>query len=366
MSNSNQICFLPESGDTKSFASSVAINDKYLVVGDPGANRIVVYQKNAQGRWYREREIYPPENSTSYQRGNGFGISLLLGENALIVNNWSTNKATYKTDPGYPGSIFYRQYFIQLDREQEAIPIELSLNVKKGFISFYILSEDKPKLITLLDNNEDISSYHIKRLSNFALSKNLLLVGSPSRHMYSPNSGRGWLFNLQALNSEAIELASSKAFIGDTVALSEQFAVVGNRRNRQLKRTRKLSKNNISYPKTLIRCLSNGSTTVIDDWGRLGLDKNILTVMLPSSQSQVGENSVLKVFYLDENATPHLIQEQKYNRQLKQCLTTGFAWADNVLKEAWIQNGWLITIFRFGSMGHTKFCLESVKQITKN
>ena len=112
MSNPNQICFLPQADDSYSFAHSVAINDKYLVVGDPGANRIVIYQKNSQNQWYRNREIYPPNNSTSYQRGNGFGMNLLLGENSLIVNNWSSERVTKKNNPHHPGSIFWGQYNI--------------------------------------------------------------------------------------------------------------------------------------------------------------------------------------------------------------------------------------------------------------
>ena len=189
------------------------------------------------------------------------------------------------------------------------------------------------------------------------------LVGSPSRHTNSLNSGKGWLFNLYALNSQAVELSSNNAFIGDTVAISEQFAVVGNKRSRRLRRTKRSIVDNISSPKTLIISLKNGSTVVIDDWGRLGLDKNILTVMLPSSQSHIRARSVLKIFHLDEDATPHLIQERIYNRQFKQCLTTGFAWIENALKEAWIQNGWVITVYRVGRIGSIKLCLESVEQM---
>ena len=63
MSNSNQICFYTESGDTNSFGSSVAINDKYMAVGDHNANRVVIYQRNGRDRWYRSYEIYPLENS---------------------------------------------------------------------------------------------------------------------------------------------------------------------------------------------------------------------------------------------------------------------------------------------------------------
>ena len=177
MSNPDQVCFLPEPGDTNSFASSVAVNDKYLVVGDSGANRVVVFQKNTQGQWYRDREIYPPENSIPYERSNGFGINLMLGENALIVNNWSTMGVTNNTNHSIPCSIFRGQYLIQLDREQSVIPIELSISEKEGFIEFYVLLEDQLWLITLPNNNKDLFSYHIKHFSNFAVSNNLLLVG---------------------------------------------------------------------------------------------------------------------------------------------------------------------------------------------
>ena len=315
-----------------------------MVVGDPGANRIVVYQRNVQGSWYREREIYPPENSIPYQAANGFGRNLRLDKNTLLADALSITrikkKAITNVVPGSRG-----QYFVRLDREDEPLLIDIPSNRKDGYVQFYILSEDRPKLIALADNNEELFNASLLRYRNFAVFENLLLVGSPSRHIDSSNSGKGWLFNLQALNTKTVELSSNKAFIGDTVAVSEQFAVVGN------KTSQRFIGENISYPKTLIRSLENSSTIVIDDWGRFSLDKNILAIMLPSSRRRMRARSTLKIFHLDGDASPHLIQERKYNRRAEQYLTG-----------ALIQNGWLVTIFRFGRMGHTKFCLESVKQ----
>ena len=349
MSNPNQICFLPETGDTRAFASSVAVNDKYLVVGDPGANRIVVYQKNVRDKWYRERKIYPPENSILYQADNGFGRNIRLDKNALLVDALSIEPIK-KSAPTtvVPGS--HGQYFVRLDRIEEPIPLDFPNNGKEGgAVQFCILLEDRPQLVTLADNNEELFSTSLTKYRNFAVHKNLLLVGSPSRHVASPNSksGKGWLFNLQALNTEAIELSSTSAFIGDTVAISEQFAVVGNKKSSLFLRR------SIWLPKTLIRSLKNGSTVVIDDWGRLALDKNILTVMLPSSRSYFRSVALLQMFRLNEDATPHLILERKYSRGRKKYLT-----------RALVQNGWLISVYRINQTNSIELCLESLKQIT--
>jgi len=346
MSNPNQVCFLPEPGDTNSFASSVAVNDKYLVVGDPGANRVVVYQKDSQGQWHRGREIYPPESSIPYQAGNGFGRNLRLDKNTLLADA-SSIEPIQKNRPitavlGSDG-----QYFVRLNRLEEPIPLDLPNNEeKRGFIEFCILLEDEPKIVTLADNNEELFSTSLIKDRNFAVHKNLLLVGSPSNYTVKKD-GKGWLYNLQALNSGGVELAYSNAFIGDTVALSEQFAVVGNKKSRRFLRDR------ISSPKTLIRSLNNDSTVVIDNWGKLALDRNLLTIMLPSSRSYFRSVALLQMFRLDEDATPHLILERKYSRR-----------REKYLKRALVQNGWLISVYRINQTNSIELCLESVEQIT--
>lgn len=341
MSNSNQICFLPEPGDTKSFASSVAINDQYLVVGDPGANRIVVYQKDSQDRWYREREIYPPENSVPYQAGNGFGRNLRLDKNTLLADA-SSIEPIQKNRPITAVAGSRGQYFVRLDRREEPIPIDTPNN-EEGFFQFYILSDDEPELIVLPNKNEEKFNTYDKRLKSFSLYNNLLLIGLPSQY----TNGRGLLFDLKLLDTKPIELTSKNGYMGDTVAVSNEFAVVGN------SGTMRLNHNYLYHPETLIRSLKNDSNIITDIQGKLSLDRNLLTVMLPSSRSYFRSVALLQVFRLNEDATPHLIIERKYSRGREKYLT-----------RALVQNGWLISVYRINRSNSIELCLESVEQIT--
>jgi hypothetical protein len=339
MSNPNQICFEPEAGDTNSFGSSVAINDKYLAVGDPYANRVVIYLKDLQGQWRRNREIYPPEN---YEVGNSFGASIItLDRSTLMIDSVTGLPAKYFNNPdnftvrSNSSSIFFGQYFIDLDREHEATPIYFPAEKVEGFVQFYILSEGKLKLVMIPDNNEELFGV------STAVHNNLLLVGSPSRSI----GGKGWLFDLIALDNKPIELTIENAYLGDTVAISGQFAVVGN------SGSKKFSQDYISQPKTLIRSIKNGSTVIINSQGKLSLDGNILAVMLPSLRRFLRGTSLLKVFRLDEDATPNLILERKYSKLEKKHLA-----------RAWMQNGWLITVYRIDRMGSVKLCIESIQK----
>lgn len=346
LSNSNRICLLSEPDDTNSFGSSVAINDKYLAVSDPGANRIVIYQKDSRNQWCRNREIYPPEIHDGVS--NSFGTSIVtLDNNALMIDSVTGPPARYFNNPDNfsirkntiqesSSQIFFGKYFIDLNKEQEATPIYLPAQRNEGFVQFHILSEGKLKLVTIPDNNEELFGV------STVLYNNLLLLGSPS---HSKN-GKGWLFDLKALDNQPTELTTKNGYLGDTVAVSEQFAAVGN------SGTKKYSPDYILEPKTLIRSLKNHSNVITDYQGKLSLDKNILVVMLPIVRRFLRSTSLLKVFRLDEDATPNLILERKYS-----------SLDERYLARAWIQNGWLITVYRIGRKGNIQLCLESIEQI---
>jgi hypothetical protein len=53
--------------DSYSFGYSLATNNKYLVVGDPQLNHLVLYLRDKDGKWQRTREILPPKDSTAYR-----------------------------------------------------------------------------------------------------------------------------------------------------------------------------------------------------------------------------------------------------------------------------------------------------------
>ncbi len=82
---SSQQCFLPERDDSRKFGFALALNDDYLAVGDPKANRVVLYSRQANGSWSRTGEILPPSDSAAAQVGSGFGYDLALDGSLLVI-----------------------------------------------------------------------------------------------------------------------------------------------------------------------------------------------------------------------------------------------------------------------------------------
>lgn len=354
MTNHNQICFYPEADDTNSFGFSVAINNQYLAVGDPGANRIVIYQKDSHNRWQRDHKIYPPENSLPHKAGFGFGGNFELNGNILMVHSATRKNPTapYLVNPkDYKAflqgniddyKVLSQKYIFDLDRKNMVMQIDCSSEKQKNFTNFYILHNGEPRLITLPNNNEEMFGVSI------AIHNNMMLIGSPpSRKNSDPKQGKGWLFNLNNLDSEPKVLTAEKACLGKSVALSSQFAVVGNRGNEQLLGNLGL------YPKTLIVSLDNDSFSLIDNQGYLSIYKDILAVMRPLAAMQT---PLLQLFYLDKNAIPHLVAERKSLDDIQ--VIEG-----KYLLNTLVQNGWLITVERLGRKASSKICLESIEQI---
>ncbi|MEL7409430.1 MAG: hypothetical protein AAFN00_21210 [Cyanobacteria bacterium J06558_2] len=72
----------------------MAINDSYIAVGDPKANRVAIYSySKTEKQWSRTREIYPPKNSIIDRVGYGFGHSLIFHQNQLIISAYSQPKS---------------------------------------------------------------------------------------------------------------------------------------------------------------------------------------------------------------------------------------------------------------------------------
>jgi len=356
MSNPDRVCFLPEPGDTKSFAFSVAVNDKYLVVGDPGANRVVVYRKDALDKWYREREIYPPENSSTFKAGKGFGQKLSLDRNILLVKSvikakydstYSVNQNSFKYLSKKGSAIrnfLLRKYYVfDLDLESKPIQIDGVRSNQKESTNFHILHNRELKRITLPNNNEQMFGVSI------AVHNDLMLVGSPQSHQVNsePKQGKAWLFNLNNLNSKPRVLTVEKAYLGKSVALSEEFAVVGNNGTDKL-----IGNPNLSQ-KTLITSLNNDSFFLIDNQGYLSIDKNILAIMRPRAGMQL---PLLQLFMINKYSEAFLIMERKISDSYQ--IIKG-----KYIRDALVQNGWLLTIERLGKRGSLKICLESLEQI---
>ena len=317
---SNQSCFTSKPEDSIFFGLSVAINERYLAVGDPAANRVVIYTRNSLRQWVITKKVSPPKGSIPYQKNRGFGRNLQLEGSTLIVESLTQELIP---NTAYTNN-YYGRYLVTLESKTEAKPINLAVERETGFVQFNLLSKGAIEKI-VVSNIEEESKFGCC----VALRDNLLLVGSPS---YYVKSG-GWLFDLDRPDNKPLKLTAPNAYIGETIALSSHFAAVGNLGEwfyppEDAPRLQK---------KTLIRSIKNGSTKVIDSYGELSLSRNILAIMRPQSDDDE-QKALLEVFRLDEDATPRLIKKRKH------------------LIRAWVQNGFLITVSK--KFSRVKLCIE--------
>ncbi len=87
-----EICLDRQIGDSYRVGESLTADQKYLAVGDPGANRVTVYRRTATQRWIKFRTISPPKNSLIDNIGSGFGYSLALTEDTLVIGAYASKQ----------------------------------------------------------------------------------------------------------------------------------------------------------------------------------------------------------------------------------------------------------------------------------
>ena len=127
-------CLESKPNDSNNFGQALAINDNYIAVGDPQANRVAIYSYDElKNRWSRTREIHPPKNSIINRVGSGFGYSLVFHQNQLVIGAYSPPKTTtfdddiesdeYKLTQQYHGAV----YSLQLDKDNHNSLEEIAL-----------------------------------------------------------------------------------------------------------------------------------------------------------------------------------------------------------------------------------------------
>lgn len=128
-SASSLTCLESKPEDTFDFGKALAINDSYVAVGDPKANRVAIYSYDkAKKKWSRTREIYPPKNSIIDRVGYGFGSSLVLNQNQLIIGAYSNsvpNNFDQNTENKYISRGFV--YSLQLDKNNQNVLKKINL-----------------------------------------------------------------------------------------------------------------------------------------------------------------------------------------------------------------------------------------------
>ena len=127
-------CLESKPEDTVFFGKALAINDNYIAVGDPKANRVAIYSYDeSKDKWSRIREIYPPKNSAINRVGYGFGNSLVFNQNQLIISAYSQPKLeTIGNEPATEESKIAKEYHgavysLLLDKNELSFPQEIAL-----------------------------------------------------------------------------------------------------------------------------------------------------------------------------------------------------------------------------------------------
>jgi hypothetical protein len=171
-SNSAQMCLANEPGDSEAFGQALAVSKDYLAVGDPKANRVVLYQRNSEkGSWSRVREILPPKGSATEKAKAGFGYALDLSGNTLIVGaydwiQWSQNS--------FLGAVYVAK--IGTDEQVSIQEVVVPSNVTVGY-SLSLFGEEK---IAFAGSSEKRSNERLL-IANLPSGK----ISSTSRRKYS-------------------------------------------------------------------------------------------------------------------------------------------------------------------------------------
>ncbi|MEO0928804.1 MAG: hypothetical protein AAFY63_23455, partial [Cyanobacteria bacterium J06643_13] len=306
MSNPKQFCIEADADATRTFGRSIAINDQYLAISDGMRNKVNLYTPDDSGGWQKTREILPPADlALGPWYSAPFGTSLELDGDILTISAKTMNPEWYRKGrsqslkEGIAESLYWR-YLTNLKTETplELIDLLVEPEPESDRVRFNLLRQGKIEQFILPNMGKSVlGSNGVYKM--VALDENRLLVGYLSEN----EAGGAYLFDLARPEAEPIELSIEDTDLGRTIAISQQFAVVGSDRfNYQLafdSRPRWLM--------TLIRNLENGATNTIKSFGKVSLSGNILAVMKSHSD---GIYSFIEVFRLDENANAHLITKR--------------------------------------------------------
>jgi|GEM_PF-1154847 len=301
----SSVCVQSQSGDSNWFGFSTAINNEHLVIGDPKANRVIVYNRDEDKKWLRSTEILPPKDSLAEQVGSGFGGNLALDGNTLVIlaetenpsSDYSLFRAVYRT------FLDQKNLVERIDVDRKDLIIGNRIAADNGKIVFTEQEKNKNGLINKTYVNI-LTNLKIKRIRKknsifnaVSIKNNILLIGD----IELQNKTYAWKVDLNSFFPKLKKLSLPFIHLGREVAISDRFfaANVG------------LSLNILehNYETTIVKSINNDSTVVFydSDFSKVYLDRNILARVKFSEPMIPGSNSILEIYRLDNNAMPHLI-----------------------------------------------------------
>jgi len=193
-------------------------------------NKVNLYTPDDSGQWQKTREILPPADlALGPWYSAPFGRDLELDGDILTISAKTMNPEWYKKgrsqsqEEGIAESLYWR-YLTNLKTETPLEPIDLLVESEpeSNRVRFNLLRQGKIEQFILPNMGKIVfGSYGIYKM--VALDENLLLVG----YFSEDSTGGAYLFDLARPEAEPIELSIEDTALGSTIAISQQFAVVG-------------------------------------------------------------------------------------------------------------------------------------------
>lgn len=223
-------------------ARSLVVNQNYLAFADTKSNLVIVYRRNIQGRWSESHRIAPPLGSTVAKHGGGFGYSIALDGNILIIgaffnkaqpttadraaypfilpnNNAAYGGAIYRTDVRKPASIQ------RIDQPKSGEIAGFSVAAHQGNVAFPVNYYDKNGVFssyTTLVLGKTHKSINVSS-GTVAMRNNILVIGNTSLLGVggSYNSGMLSILDLKQLTQSPRRIETNFPVLG--ISISDQL-----------------------------------------------------------------------------------------------------------------------------------------------
>jgi hypothetical protein len=308
---------LPGEGDTRRFGLFLAANEKFLAVGDTGANRVIVYCRSPQQEWVRFRAISVPIDPLTVNIKKGYTVyKLALTEDTLIIGTTTSGvvqeqkqqQQLYLESSSNAWPIYWIGAVYQISLTSDSLLERIDRPKNGELAGFYIAAHGNNTAfgVATRDNSGESSGY-ITVISNghrynftdigdsiwykpFALYDNSLVVDSTIHRQ----QGRISIFNLAVPDSPP-QIIEVPALISK-IALTEKFIVIAEQTS-----ARQPYRNS----KTIVLSTTDFSITVLDCIGDVSACGNRLVCSYSSTpDGEVG--GMLRLFDLS-HVPPELI-----------------------------------------------------------
>ncbi len=310
------------SGNEQGYGSfrSLVVSQNYLAFTDVSKNLVTVYQRNPQGRWLKSHDIAPPPNSPVAKIGSGFGYSMALDGNNLIIgaffnkvqptaadrlmyplmppnSNSAYGGAIYRTDVRKPASIQ------RIDQPKSGEVAGFNVSADQGSVAFPVNYYDTRSVFssyTALVSGKTTRSINVPS-GKVAIKNNILVVANTSLIGIN-NDSVSLLSVLDLKQPKQLPRKIETGFLVLGISISDQLiAATGSDQNWRLAESQR---------KALIVSIKDGSKHSLSGSGMVHVYRNLLVRNYPYTPDYEIPGQI-EVFDFQDINKPRLLYSQK-------------------------------------------------------